>query len=113
MTEQQEDTRHFYWLVCGNVIVQTENGGVPLMQNAVLATDDGVINVFQIGKAQQALQETLARKMGGELQPVIDVIIVGFSPLGLMTEAEFHAQPEGMQLQEMLDSAVASANLNS
>ena len=93
------EAKQFYYLVVGNVIVNTENGVQGIPQNAMIITDNTNIGVHQLGKAQQALQVTLFKKLGENLE-VIDVIVTNLVLLGEMTEAEFNARPEGLAVQE-------------
>lgn len=107
MTDKQ-DTRHHYWMVSGNVIVLNEDDvSLGIMQNAMVTTDTFNFGVYQIGKAQQALQQVLIQKMG-EIPKIVDVIIIAITPLGHMTEAEFHWRPDDVQLQEMANQAADS-----
>lgn len=95
-----EETRNYYYLVVGNVIIASEDDNVQAIpQNAMILTDAPEIGRYQLGKAQQALQLTLFNKLG-EPAKVVDVIITNMVLLGYFTEAEFHTMPEGVGIQE-------------
>lgn len=95
-----EELKQYYYLVVGNVIVAVEEDNVQAVpQNAMIITDDPQIGRYQLGKAQQALQLTLFKKLG-ETAKVVDVIITNMVLLGHMTQTEFHAMPEGVGIQE-------------
>ena len=93
--------QHFY-LISGIVLIQDPETEVitGVAQNGMLTTDDQIIGVHELGKAQQSLQIALFNKMG-EAPNVIDVILSGFSYLGRMTQARFEQRPEGMGIKEV------------
>jgi len=93
------ELKQYYYLVAGNVIINSDGGIQGIPQNAMIITDNDNIGLHQLGKAQQALQVTLFKKLG-ESPEVIDVIVTNLVLLGVMTEAEFNARPEGLAVQE-------------
>lgn len=90
-----------YYMVSGQVVMKDGEDIHAVMANAVLTTDghDHHINVHALGKAQQALQITVSKKLG-EMPEVVDVILMSFIDLGNMTPEEFNAPPPGMEVQE-------------
>lgn len=84
-----------------------------MMLNGVLIIDTKEITSASIGKAQQILQLHFRKRMDGMPANVLDVVILQFSYLGHMSNAEFAAPPAGMKMQEMaaptLEDAVAAA----
>lgn len=94
-----EETKQYHYLVAGNVIISIDDSVQSIPQNAMILTDVPNIGLFQLGKAQQALQLTLFKKMGETVQ-VVDVIINNVVLLGHMTPSEFNATPEGVAIQE-------------
>lgn len=93
-----EPSRVHYWLVSGSVVVMNDDNISALPQNAMITTDFQQIGEHQLGKAQQALQVTLFRKMGEAIK-VVDVILHNLVYLGQMTPEEFHAKPAGVDVQ--------------
>jgi hypothetical protein len=93
--------RKHYWLVSGNVIVKIDDEGnsQALPANGMIITDEFHIGLYQLGKAQQALQMSLFQKLGTTME-VADVILVNISPLGCMTVDEWNWRPEGFAVQE-------------
>jgi hypothetical protein len=88
-----------YFMVAGNVIYREDDDVQSIMANAVITTDVNLINVHALGKAQQALQASLFRKMG-EPKNVVDVVLLGIIPLGRMSPQEFNAPPPGLTVVE-------------
>jgi hypothetical protein len=97
MNEQEQ--KQYRYLVAGNVIIEVEGQVQAIPQNAMIVTDDQNIGVYQLGKAQQALQLTLFKKLG-EQANVVDVIITNVVLLGHMTDAEFNFRPADLAVQE-------------
>ena len=93
--------KQHYFLVAGQVVFHTEDGNPgQVLLNALVTNDSKTFPVRMIGKAQQALQLHFFKKVGDGKATVLDVPILNVSYLGLMTEKEFHATPEGTKLQE-------------
>lgn len=99
MTEETAPVRQHYYLVAGHVVVEKDEHVQALPQNAMLITDEQKLGVHQIGKAQQALQVSLFKKLGDTIN-VVDVLIIGITHLGHMTSEEFNARPDGVEVQE-------------
>lgn len=93
-----------YFLVCGEVIFHTpdEQAGT-IRLNAVVTHEKPTVPVRLIGKAQQALQLNFFKKLGDAAATVVDVVVISISDLGKMSEKEFHAAPEGMELRQRTD----------
>lgn len=89
-----------YWMVAGSVVVLANDNIQAVPQNAMITTDFQQIGEHQIGKAQQALQVVMFKKLGETVQ-VVDVILHNFVYLGHMTPEEFHAKPEGVVVREV------------
>ena len=93
--------KQHYYLVAGLVIFQTKDGEAgQIMTNGIVVNDNKTFPARLIGKAQQILQMNFFKRLDDPSTTVVDVPIYSISYLGLMTEKEFDAAPEGMQLQE-------------
>lgn len=106
-TQDETPKKHYYWLVAGNVVIASgENDedvqGIP--QNAMITTDEPTIGVFQLGKAQQAMQVTLFQKLGATVK-VVDVVIFNLVNLGYMTEEEFNHRPTHVGVRERVPNS--------
>lgn len=99
MTEETTQTKQHYYLVAGNVVIEDDGNVQAIPQNAMIVTDEPHIGVHQLGKAQQALQLSLFKKLNATTN-VVDVLITGIMYLGHMTADEFNFKPEGMEVQE-------------
>lgn len=100
-----------YFLVCGKIVFQTnegESGEVTL--NAMVTHDNRNVPARLIGKAQQALQMHFFKQIEDPTVKVLDVPILTFTHLGLMTEKEFHAAPDGMKLAEKVVDPFADSD---
>lgn len=104
MTDQiNQPETNFYHLVAGEVIFRdpdTEQSGVVRL-NVMIVTPDGNVAVRHIGGAQQSLQLRFFERVENPKLQVIDVVIIGISSLGEMTNEEFHREPPGQVLQEV------------
>lgn len=67
--------------------------------NGILTDKNKEIPHRLLGKAQQNVQLFFHNRMGDPDINVLDVVILGFSYLGHMTDAEFSVPPEGMKIQ--------------
>lgn len=99
---EQKPARHHY-LITGEIVfkardMETVNG---MRANGILLTENTNIGVAAIGKAQQVIQMNFFQKMNDPTLIVIDVIILGMTYLGHMTEEEFKRVPPGMVQKEM------------
>lgn len=93
--------KQYYFLVTGTVMFATTEGETgQVMINAIVTNKDRLFPSRLIGKAQQAIQLHFFKKINDATVTVLDVPIQNIVNLGLMTEAEFHAAPEGTALQE-------------
>jgi hypothetical protein len=95
-----ENNSLHYYMVAGHVIIKDGEDVRGVMANAVLTTDghDHHINVHALGKAQQALQISVSKKLG-ETPEVVDVILMSLIDLGSMTPEEFNAPPPGLEVK--------------
>lgn len=97
-----QQPKKFHHLIVGEIVFRHRNSedihGIRL--NGILIDDQDTIPVRLLGKAQQILQLNFHKKMQDENIEVLDVILQSFSPLGQMTEEEFHAVPEGVKVEE-------------
>lgn len=83
-----------------------------LRVNGILITDTTTLPVASLGKAQQVLQANFFTRMEGQNLRVVDVVLTNFTYLGLMTQEEFHHNPEVMKPKERtpdLEEVVAEA----
>jgi hypothetical protein len=98
--------KQHYHLVSGVVMfkdLETEGAVGEIKLNTTLRSGSQSVPARQIGKAQQSLQMLMFQKLGTELE-VVDVHIVAISYLGHMTEEQFMAPPEGMKVQETIQT---------
>lgn len=113
---------HHYHLIHGEIVFKHKDHDQihSTRVNGVLVDLERNIPIRLLGKAQQILQLNFHQRMQDESIQVLDVILADFSYLGLMTQEEFQAAPEGAVLQPKaqapviaavpdLDQAVASA----
>ena len=120
----QNDKLHHY-LIVGEIIFQEEDNEAiaSIRMNGVLIDPNKDIPVRLLGKAQQILQMNFYQRMQEQPVKVLDVVLMNFLYLGLMTQEEFHQPPEGTKLQQKpegpvliavpdLDEAVAAAETN-
>ena len=96
-------------LITGEIVFRTSDSEQvnAIRVNGILLTENQNIGVHGLGKAQQVLQLNFFKKMDDPTLKVADVIILGMTYLGRMTEEEFKAVPEGYQQQEMAKEEVA------
>lgn len=92
-----------YTLITGQVIftLEKEDNINAAHINGIIVTKDTKFTVKDLGKCQQILQLNFHKKLGEVAVNVVDVVIMGMTPLGHMTEEEFHALPEETKQQEM------------
>lgn len=103
------DKKH-YFLIAGIVLFSFPAGegeeptisSVPV--NAIVRHDDINFPAAKLAKAQQNLHKSFIMKMPEEVHGLLnvnDIVITNVSYLGLMTEDEFQAPPEGMAKVEV------------
>ena len=101
--------KQHYHLVAGEVLFVDKDGNSGCVRlNTMLTSDDGTVPVRLIGKAQQALQMRFFQNLEDTNLEVVDVFLHGISHLGVMTEEEFSAPPEGTREQEVTAPALVS-----
>ena len=98
------------YLVAGEIVFTIkDDDGNDLINtvrlNSVLAVEHRNITVKDIGRAQQALQMNLHRRLEGDEVVVRDVVIMAVNYLGYCTEKEFQAPPKGTAVVEADNSA--------
>lgn len=108
-----EAIKKHHFLITGEIVFRARNSEDvnAIRTNAVLLTEDTIINVAAIGKSQQLLQLNFHKKMSDDNIEVLDVVILNLSYLGNMSEAEFQAPPAGMKQQEKAPTSEAPAGL--
>lgn len=95
-------TRKHYHLVTGQILYKNEEGEIGSMPlNAVITGDTSKIPLRALGKAQTGLQMNFHKRMEDPSLTVIDVVVLGLTYCGHMTEKEWNKAPEGTQLQEV------------
>jgi hypothetical protein len=94
--------KHFH-LVAGTILFHDPeaNATTSIMLNCTIVTDEKNIPSKEIGRAQQTLQMLMFKKLDDPKVEVMDVVIVGISYLGHMTDEYFLAPPEGTTRQEV------------
>ncbi|MFP3556398.1 hypothetical protein SB861_37645 [Paraburkholderia sp. SIMBA_049] len=107
MNNQKAGDRKFYFMVAATVLFNMPEADDQVSVNtatlnAMLTHDKDVFPARMLGKAQQAVQMQLFKKLGEESTKanVLDVTILNVMNLGYMTDAEFQAVPEGTQQTE-------------
>ena len=84
--------QHFH-LISGTVMFMDQSSGEPkignFLQNTTIHTPTREVPSRHIGRAQQALQMLMYRKLEDDNLVVVDVHINSVSYLGLMTEEDF------------------------
>lgn len=103
-TENQVEKKH-HWLFAAQVVFANqapkpgeEPGGV-IVLNGLLLTDEKLIKVQDLARAQMAAINNFKQRMQNEALEVVDVVFLsGFSHLGYMSAPEYSAQPEGQAL---------------
>lgn len=101
-TQTRSSARKHYFLVAGQITFKNEDdelGSLPL--NAVVTHDTAKIPVRLIGRAQQALQMNFHQRMEDPSLTIVDVVVLGLTHCGHMTEREWNKAPEGTKLQEI------------
>ena len=119
MKEKSVSEKKHHYMIAGKIVFNQKDQPERINSidlNGILIIDQPYINVASIGKAQQILQMHFHKNVGdASLVNVLDVVVLQFSHLGLMTQQEFEAVPAGMKLQEKapvtpdLDDAIRSA----
>jgi len=100
LTVSEENKKHYY-MVAGEIVFQTkENEMGSIRLNALVVTTEQKFAVRQINLAQQTLQMHFHKRHSDPVE-VIDVVMNGLMYLGLFTEQEFHAVPEGVRVQQL------------
>lgn len=97
--------RQHYHLVTAEIVfrnITEENGPLCTVRLNGIITDAKSQHIPHrlLGKAQQVVQLHFHNRMA-EIPgiEVVDVVLLGFSYLGFMTEEEFQVPPEGVKLQ--------------
>lgn len=103
---KQENPPQEYILIVGEIVFRHKEQ--PEMVNAVRAngvmiSDNGILGVYAMGKAQQVLQANFFKKIGTPDVEVVDVVLMNFVKLGRMTVNEFQCMPEGLKFQERVE----------
>lgn len=103
--------KYHFFAIGGNVVWRSEDGEQvhQVQTNALIQLDSTLITQHALAMAQQGLMKSVMKKVGVEDPSLfVDVIVLGISHLGHMTEAHFYAVPEGMVRKEV-ESAMAEA----
>lgn len=102
---------HHHHLIHGEIVFQHKDFDQihSTRVNGVLVDPERNIPVRLLGKAQQILQLNFHQRMQDESIQVLDVILADFSYLGLMTQEEFQAVPEGAALQPKMEATKITA----
>lgn len=97
--------RKHHWLFAAQVVFANqapkpgeEPGGVIIL-NGLLLTDDKMVRMKDIARAQMVTINNFKQRMQNEQLEVVDVVFLsGFSHLGYMSAPEYNANPEGQTL---------------
>jgi hypothetical protein len=111
MADNNSSPRLNYFLAAGQIIFHTgEPDSAPAIVtvNCVVMNKTGKFPLVMVGKVQQNLQMEFFRQLGdlAASTTVTNVAITNIMPLGVFTNEEFNARPEGMQLQEIDTNSV-------
>lgn len=104
---------HFF-AIGGNVVWRSEDGEQvhQVQTNALIQLDSTLITQHALAMAQQGLMKSVMKKVGVEDPSLfVDVIVLGISHLGHMTEAHFYSVPEGM-VRKQVEAAKAEHAAN-
>jgi hypothetical protein len=109
MEKNAGEGRKFHFMVAAEVLFQMPAGEnteeVVLSSatlNAMVTNDKDVFPARMLGRAQQAVQMQLFKKLGDDSTKanVVDVTILNVMNLGYMTDAEFQDAPAGTKQVE-------------
>lgn len=97
-----------HYLIAGNVVIDAGEGSIQAVPtNAMIVSETRELAAHQIGKAQQALQIQLSKKLDDAPVKMVDVIITNLMYLGHMTSETFQARPQGVEVRERREGAEA------
>lgn len=101
------DPQFHFWLVAGQVVFTNGSDEIQsLPVTSTFATDKQELGIYQLGKAQQALQQEMFRKLGDtdvSQLTVVDVLLLALTHLGQMTPAQFTEMPAGVGVRQTQD----------
>lgn len=103
--------KYHFFAIGGNVVWRSEDGEKvhQVQTNALIQLDSTLITQHALGMAQQGLMKSVMKKVGVEDPSLfVDVIVLGISHLGHMSEEHFYAVPEGM-VRKQVEAAQAEA----
>jgi hypothetical protein len=111
--------RQHYWLMAGTIMfADKDKNHFEKTLNTLLVGDHDNITRHDLGKIQQGLQmrlinETFHGQMPAEVQ-ILDVVILGGTYLGRMTEAEFHKgfEADGSRTQATPEPKVPQTSIH-
>lgn len=113
-TENQEHKYHH--LIAGQILLSVgEEGMNSAFLNAIITTKEPVIGAHDIGRAQQTLQMLFFKKVppqDHENIKIIDVVVMGISSLGYMTDERFLQKPDNVEVQERAKAALKLVSSN-
>lgn len=93
-----------YYLVAAKVIFTPQNQVSAEVEaldvNTTIVVDENRIRAKDIGKAQQAAQVTVFKRIGVEIE-VVDVFIASISYLGRMTQEQFISGVSDLEGEEV------------
>lgn len=123
MNKPNQPSRKYHHLVVGKIIFallkegqteEDENLDIHAIElNAVITTADGNVGANALGRAQQSLQMHHMKRAGEMAQyiRVQDVVVIGLSHLGLMTDEEFAYIPPAMNEAQKLSANISNGNV--
>lgn len=97
-----ENKKH-HFMVTGEIMfgVKEQEHIHSIRLNAIVIGDTDQIPVRMLGKAQQSLQLQFYQRMNDTSIEIRDVVLIGFTYLGFMTQEEFQKPPEGTEQKEV------------
>lgn len=115
LSSKKPETKEHYFLVAGTVFFTTADEPeepVSLPMNGIIRNAHGRLSAGELGKAQQALAQACANKLGPQVQMnLVDVQLQNICKLGQMLPSEFHdVQFQAAPEQTMEDVAPAKVN---
>ncbi|AVO23142.1 hypothetical protein RIVERRIDER_61 [Xanthomonas phage RiverRider] len=106
--------KKYFYVLCAQVAWRTseESEALSVMPvNVVASFPSPIIRKFNLAQMNAQAINNLSQMIGERVNPdlVANVTIMSISPLGFMTEDEFHAQPSQTQVEKEVRTVVSEA----
>lgn len=95
---------YYYALITAEIVFQQPDDPTIYTQrlNGVLADPQPEITAKLLGKAQQIAQLQFRKRMDDTAIEILDVVILGLTVLGYMTEAMFQGTPKADKVSDLV-----------